>query len=314
MARLGSLVCLSWLVATPLLCKRVNWKSILEVQSALASADEKDKAIATDESTASSHPSDDTDESDPTTPLTSSGFQRQSWCQWVQGWRDWATGATAIATGSMGGPRRVAIFADYDGCWDLPCAASQPGSQLLKNMTTKWEAKVEDTINRHTVENVNKLVMTFVREKIIRNASEVTLFIGSNRQCDELEELNQEFNKNGHALTELRNLAKRFGWKFNPARLADRMPAPQVARIFRSGSDNLKLEMVHNLFKELHSETDVYFFDDAPDYLFKALKEARIPPHIHFHIVYFDYAPMFEPKLVRENYDEQLALLGNRTR
>lgn len=297
MARLGCLVCLSCLIATPLLCKRKTWKSIQEFQTVLSNANEMEKAVDPDESTASSDHANLTDS-------VTSGFQRQSWRQWAQSWREWATAA----------PRRVAIFADYDGCWDLPCAASQPGSELLESMTTDFEAKVEDTNNTHTVENVNDLVMTFVKEQIIKGASEVTLFIGSNRQSDELEEMNEERNRNGKALTELSKLAKHVGWKFNPARLADIMPSPQVAEIFRLGSDKLKLEAVHHLFKELHTETHVYFFDDVPDYLVYTLNEAIIPPHIHFHIVYFDYAPLFEPELVRENYNVQLAILGNRSR
>lgn len=183
--------------------------------------------------------------------------------------------------------KTVAIFADYDGCWDFAAAANN-NPELLENMNRSIEEMClrDNKSPLYTVEQVNDMLMDFVDE-ITMDAKRVILFVGSNRQSEGIELINIDHHKNGHSMNELRKLAAVKGWEFNDARLDKEIGNAAVQDTFKKGSAVLKREMAENNFKELDSDTEVYFFDDVKNYLDKTLHGAKIPSHIHFHTVWF---------------------------
>eukprot|EP00930_Biecheleria_cincta_P057158 TRINITY_DN43130_c0_g1_i1.p1 TRINITY_DN43130_c0_g1~~TRINITY_DN43130_c0_g1_i1.p1 ORF type:complete len:353 (+),score=43.50 TRINITY_DN43130_c0_g1_i1:61-1059(+) len=181
--------------------------------------------------------------------------------------------------------RTVAIFADYDGCFDITSASNMENSSQFRLHLEKMLAR-EKKPKLHSVEEMQELLMGFVH-KITAGASEVILFIGSNRQSEDIEQNCMFHNKNRHCKTSLQELASQENWTFNQARLDEVLPPK--ADDWSEGSKHLKRLMAEHNFRKLKGPTDVYFFDDVEPYLQSTAESADIPQNINFHTVHFSW-------------------------
>lgn len=181
--------------------------------------------------------------------------------------------------------RTVAIFADYDGCFDIMSAANIETRSPFRLHLEKMLAR-EKKAALHTVEEMQELLLGFLH-KITAGASEVILFIGSNRQNEDIEQSGIFRNKNGHCKTSLQEFAHQKHWTFNEARLDDVIPPK--ADDWSEGSKHLKRLLAEHNFKKLEGPTDVYFFDDVEDYLKATAETADIPDLVNFYTVHFSW-------------------------
>jgi len=192
----------------------------------------------------------------------------------------------------------VAIFADYDGCWDV-----------ISETNPKANEEVFQAVGAN---------YTFVKDILesaiasITHNKKVTLFVGSNRQSSQLNNFNNERNQNGLALGKdgfferwaEKNQTK--GWSLNKALLSDGDASFSSWGNGRASpwgvgekDEDLKVRIAENNFKYLNGadKIDVFFFDDKAHYLEHVRKTAKVPPHINFYTVHYDwYSYVFEGK------------------
>jgi len=190
----------------------------------------------------------------------------------------------------------LAIFADYDGCWDV-ITETNPNA----NEGVFLAAGANYTFVKGILESA---IASITHDK------KVTLFVGSNRQSSQLDNFNSENNQNGLALGKdvsferwaEKNLTK--GWSLNKALLSDGDTSFSSWGNDRASpwgfgerDEDLKVRIAENNFKYLNcaNKIDVFFFDDKADYLEHVRKTAKIPQHINFYTVHYDwYSYAFE--------------------
>jgi hypothetical protein len=179
--------------------------------------------------------------------------------------------------------RTVAIFADYDGCWDV---ISETNPLANEKVFQTEGARLERAIAS------------------ITRGKKVILFVGSNRQSSRIDNFNNGHNRNGLALGKDGSFErwaekhKTKGWSLNKALLSDGdtpfsswgkdRPSPWG---FSEKDEDLKVRIAENNFKYLNctDKIDVFFFDDKADYLEHVRKTAKIPQHINFYTVHYDW-------------------------
>jgi len=130
------------------------------------------------------------------------------------------------------------------------------------------------------------------------------LFVGSNRQSAQIDNLNNERNQNGLALGNNGSFErweekyKTKGWTLNKALLSDGDTSfsswcneSACSWRFNGKDQDLKVRIAENSFKHLNctDKTDVFFFDDKSDFLEHVRKNAEIPEHINFYTVHYDW-------------------------
>mmetsp|Transcript_117819 Transcript_117819/g.229100 ORF Transcript_117819/g.229100 Transcript_117819/m.229100 type:complete len:374 (+) Transcript_117819:51-1172(+) len=186
----------------------------------------------------------------------------------------------------------VAIFADYDGCWDI--------------ISRTNIRKGESWFNQATPKHNYKTCTSPLRKKIkdITAGKRVILFVGSNRQSWEDDDHNNEQNNNGLALgtdNAFERWVQEFGglenncWELNTALLSDnKQPCSSWNKRRESpwaswSSEKTKTKLLENGIKQLLLEdhVDLYFFDDHADYLQHVRKYARIPPNMQLYTIHY---------------------------
>jgi len=184
----------------------------------------------------------------------------------------------------------VAIFADYDGCWDV-ISETNP-------------------LANEEVFQANGANYTFVKDVLesaiasITHDKDVILFVGSNRQSPQMDILNNKLNQNGLALGKNGSFErwaetkKTKGWSLNKALLSDgNVPFSSWDSDGASSwrpvekEKDAKVRIAENNFKYLNcnGKVDVFFFDDKANYLEHVRKTAKIPQHINFYTVHYDW-------------------------
>eukprot|EP00928_Gymnodinium_smaydae_P040448 TRINITY_DN27432_c0_g1_i2.p1 TRINITY_DN27432_c0_g1~~TRINITY_DN27432_c0_g1_i2.p1 ORF type:complete len:313 (+),score=46.98 TRINITY_DN27432_c0_g1_i2:128-1066(+) len=210
-------------------------------------------------------------------------------------------GNTALAAASAGQKRTrprppwapvLAIFADYDGCWDI----ISPTNQMARprRLTRMEEEQVK--LLRSSVAYLSRK-----RERII-------IFVGSNRQDHRVDQFNAYRNGNGLALGTgggFERLVADYaeeGWELNKALLADGDEPFSAwnnqSKIFDwVNGEEAKRELVENNLQQLREleSVDVYFFDDVDYYLNYVRYHADIPRNVNFYTVLFN--PYLSPSL-----------------
>jgi len=180
--------------------------------------------------------------------------------------------------------KNVAIFADYDGCFDIISPSNLAGAKMDKMFDY---AKVIDRLI-YPRSHAEKMLTAFLDE-ITADAAQVTLFSGSNRQSRRIDESNAVQNDNGLATTGLKQLAEDRKWHFESNLLEDAGKNPKKIMKTVGGSSEIKKLLVENNFKFLTRPTEVYFFDDIERYLKYAREKAKIPENIELKTVHFDW-------------------------
>jgi hypothetical protein len=181
-------------------------------------------------------------------------------------------------------PRTVAIFADYDGCFDLISPSNPSGA----NTDKMFDKAKKSGASIHPRSHAERLLTDYLG-KITEGADRVILFSGSIRQSRQADELNALANGNGLARTGLEQLAERYGWEFNPVLLEDIGTTPRTILKTPHGSCKLKQMLVENNLTCLTGPTEVYFFDDVGKQLDYVRANAEIPDKIRLHTVLFDW-------------------------
>jgi hypothetical protein len=181
-------------------------------------------------------------------------------------------------------PKTVAIFADYDGCFDLISPSNPTGGDIDKMFADAEKLG----INLHPKSYAEHLLTDFLGN-ITDGADHVILFCGSNRQCRRTDEFNARSNGNGLASIGLKRLAEKNGWQFNPVLLEDVGANPNDIMNTPGGSSKIKQMLAENNFTCLTGPTEVYFFDDVQEYLNYVRFHAKIPRNIELKTVLFDW-------------------------
>jgi len=189
----------------------------------------------------------------------------------------------------------VAIFADYDGCWDIISQVNP------KQANERW-------FDKNTPNKSYKQVTLPLRKKIeeITAGKRVVLFMGSNRQSWEDDTYNYENNGNGLALgkgNSFESWVQEYGglenncWELNTALLSDdeqpcsswndQRESPWVGW----SQEKTKTKLLENGIKQLLLEdhVDLYFFDDHAEYLEHVRLNARIPPNMQLYTIHYDW-------------------------
>jgi len=184
----------------------------------------------------------------------------------------------------------VAIFADYDGCWDVISET---------NPLANEEAFQKEGANYTFVKGILESAIAS-----ITSDKKVILFVGSNRQSSQLDDHNNERNNNGLALGKNGSFErwteknKTKDWSLNKALLSDGdTPFSSWGNDrespwrFGEKDEDLKVRIAENNFKYLDctDKMDVFFFDDKANYLEHVRKTAKIPQHINFYTVHYDW-------------------------
>jgi len=180
--------------------------------------------------------------------------------------------------------KTVAIFADYDGCFDIISRSNLAGAKMDKMFDYAKQ------INRllYPRRHAEKMLTDFL-DKITADAGQVLLFSGSNRQSRKADESNAVQNDNGLAMTGLKGLAEDKGWQFKSILLEDAAKNPKEIMSVVGGSSEIKRMLAENNFTCLTGPTDVYFFDDIEKYLKYTREKANIPENIELKTVHFDW-------------------------
>lgn len=199
--------------------------------------------------------------------------------------------------------RTVAIFADYDGCFDIISPSNQQeANQMLDYADQTGRLK-------NSKQHAQDLLKNCLRD-ITTGAENVVLFSGSDRVSSKVDDFSAAMNGNGLAMAGLRALAEEKGWKFNPNLLEDaglsagKYTPPGLGRFtthdaklddrhpgihHQPGSMEIKRLLVESNFKHLTGLSEVYFFDDVQSNLEYTRDKACIPDHIEFKTVWFDW-------------------------
>jgi len=188
---------------------------------------------------------------------------------------------------------KVAIFADYDGCWDIISA------------TSKWATEYEKEGFQKSYDYVSGLL----KDKIeaITEDKHVILFVGSNRQSYADDSHNAQENSNGRALGAgnafelwVNETWNEYGdcWELNRALLSDNQApcsswdkqneSPWGGKI---SSEQAKVKLLENGIKQLLLEEsmDIYFFDDDAGLLDYVRANAWIPPGMRLKTIQYDW-------------------------
>lgn len=190
---------------------------------------------------------------------------------------DWS--AEAVLKKGTHCRKTVAIFADYDGCFDIISPSNPKGAKM--DQMFDYAAEVGALI--HPKKYAENLLTDYLKQ-ITAGADEVILLSGSNRQCRRSDTANSVQNDNGLAVPGLKQLAKQSGWDFDAHRLED------VGMDTGTITDKeIKRALVENNFTRLPGPTEVYFFDDVPKYLKYVRDFAEIPADIEMKTVLFDW-------------------------
>mmetsp|Transcript_13429 Transcript_13429/g.23131 ORF Transcript_13429/g.23131 Transcript_13429/m.23131 type:complete len:283 (+) Transcript_13429:105-953(+) len=180
--------------------------------------------------------------------------------------------------------KTVAIFADYDGCFDIVSPSNLAGAKMDKMFD------YAEQIGRllHPRKYAQKLLEDFLKE-ITADAEKVVVFSGSNRQSHKADEFNSVQNDNGLAMVGLKKLAEEKGWEFDANLLEDVGLNPSDIMNSVGGSSKIKQMLAENNFKHLKGPTTAYFFDDVEKYLKFTRVNATVPENIEFKTVLFDW-------------------------
>jgi len=180
--------------------------------------------------------------------------------------------------------KTVAIFADYDGCFDMISPSNPAGAKMDKMFD------YAEQIGRllHPRKYAQKLLEDFLKE-ITADAEKVVVFSGSNRQSHKADEFNSVQNDNGLAMVGLKKLAEEKGWEFDANLLEDVGLNPSDIMNSVGGSSKIKQMLAENNFKHLKGPTTAYFFDDVEKYLKFTRVNATVPENIEFKTVLFDW-------------------------
>mmetsp|Transcript_61433 Transcript_61433/g.116117 ORF Transcript_61433/g.116117 Transcript_61433/m.116117 type:complete len:283 (-) Transcript_61433:77-925(-) len=180
--------------------------------------------------------------------------------------------------------KNVAIFADYDGCFDIISPSNLAGAKMDKMFDYAKQIHRLIYPRRHA----EKMLTEFLDE-ITADAAQVILFSGSNRQSRKADESNAMQNDNGLAMTGLKELAAERKWQFQSNLLEDSGTNPSKIMNAKGGSSEIKKQLAENNFRFLTGPTDVYFFDDIEKYLKYTQEKATIPENIELKTVHFDW-------------------------
>mmetsp|Transcript_75419 Transcript_75419/g.133509 ORF Transcript_75419/g.133509 Transcript_75419/m.133509 type:complete len:353 (-) Transcript_75419:415-1473(-) len=180
--------------------------------------------------------------------------------------------------------KHVAIFADYDGCFDIISPSNPAGAKMDKMFA--YAKQIDRLI--YPRDHAEKMLTNFLDE-ITADAAQVTIFSGSNRQSRKADESNAVQNDNGLAMTGLKGLAEDKGWQFKSILLEDAAKNPKEIMSVVGGSSEIKRMLAENNFTCLTGPTDVYFFDDIEKYLKYTRDTANIPDNIELKTVHFDW-------------------------
>mmetsp|Transcript_1261 Transcript_1261/g.2443 ORF Transcript_1261/g.2443 Transcript_1261/m.2443 type:complete len:361 (-) Transcript_1261:95-1177(-) len=180
--------------------------------------------------------------------------------------------------------KHVAIFADYDGCFDIISPSNLAGAKMDKMFDYAKQIHRLIYPRRHA----EKMLTEFLDE-ITADAAQVILFSGSNRQSRKADESNAMQNDNGLAMTGLKELAAERKWQFQSNLLEDSGTNPSKIMNAKGGSSEIKKQLAENNFRFLTGPTDVYFFDDIEKYLKYTQEKATIPENIELKTVHFDW-------------------------
>lgn len=211
----------------------------------------------------------------------------------------------------------AAIFADYDGCFDIinPKLAEYDGT--MKNSPAWFEKpKTGYPAGNGAERDIAVTVLNNFLDEITRDRERVILFVGSNRQSlkfDRVMKRTHGFAAIGEGGFEA--IAAARGWQLNKALVADAgvygsawtdASKAQPIEIDQYTSEideqNLKVMMCNNNLAELqkpewggNDKVDAYFFDDGAKYLSAARGEVRgvipvtIPANVKFYTVQYDW-------------------------
>lgn len=168
----------------------------------------------------------------------------------------------------------VAIFADYDSCFDFYCMTDDEFQLCLRRFPQPYQGMID---RGKTMEVVDRYL-----DQITEGAAEVVLFSGSNRQFPDMEAGNAARNGNGLSRERLACLAADRGWRWNNAWLAhggfeSYSDWSYLQQEDRSESmRKMKLDMLNNNLQTLageyqdsdsHVDLRVYYFDDLMEYV-----------------------------------------------
>lgn len=208
--------------------------------------------------------------------------------------------------------RKVAIFADYDSCFDVVNPLIQDHKE-----TTKYSRAYFKYWNVLDKRDAAVKILDSFLEEVCKDAT-VYLFVGSSRQSLAFDKIlgrnNGGFEAIGGGAYEA--IAADRGWTMNYALLADvpnnvprwckdsegagwndlakRQPIePGDSRTTKEDDQRLKLMMVENNFLQLPAEefgeVDCYFFDDRNEFLDYTRERCKIPSNINFYTVRWDF-------------------------
>lgn len=189
---------------------------------------------------------------------------------------------------------KVAIFADYDACWDI---LVPPRGLYIRfrpeelGEVEAWKDTAEGFLKR-AIDNITA-------------GREVTLFVGSNRQSQGLDATRTTDYKNGRALGQggaFEQLAEKLHFKLNKALLSDGLEPfsgwnnSEALDPWGKGEADrdLKVRIVRNNFKQLNGtgNVSVFFFDDMSEFLDYVREKVRVELEnntIKFYTVHYDW-------------------------
>ncbi|MFI4919153.1 MAG: hypothetical protein ACHP65_06330 [Legionellales bacterium] len=201
-------------------------------------------------------------------------------------------------------PRKpiLVLSLDYDGCTDI-----------LFPELSKQETPPEV---HQKVSNLTEKFHAFVDAKALEADANVMVYVGSNRQSQQINKLNAK-KGNGCCFTNLQTLCKDKGWYFNPLLMADiqNKQVPGSAILDASLTCNIEenkiclieTQLADIAMKYPEAQVNYYFFDDDPPgkNIFLSLREHyleygninKVPNNICLHLVQLDwYAAIVEQR------------------
>eukprot|EP00440_Ansanella_granifera_P049221 gb/GFBE01053330.1/.p1 GENE.gb/GFBE01053330.1/~~gb/GFBE01053330.1/.p1 ORF type:complete len:443 (+),score=52.70 gb/GFBE01053330.1/:1-1329(+) len=234
----------------------------------------------------------------------------------------------------------VAIFADYDGCFDYISPTATYSWPVMIQHRNKYPAPKTGM----SWEFIARMLITSL-EVITRDRKKVVLFIGSNRQTVMSDLRNADAHRNGSCRLAYEIIAKERGWELNRAMLADhedelqnmdsaahQLLDPQwfahSSREWKHGrqwpltdadkecntlsvsGDRLtKKLLISNGLGQLMKtypgrKIDVFFFDDRIPLLNHVRTAVATPPNIKLYTVWYDYVTFYKGPIGQEEEGE----------
>lgn len=208
---------------------------------------------------------------------------------------------------------KTAIFADYDGCWDIIS-----GSNKGKGSASWFDDMIEKGLfppsrdHSFVVGFLKKALTAITKDK---EGTDISLFVGSNRQAVDIDNFNANKWNNGHALGEdgafelwenygIEGVPSVAGWKLEKTLIADNVwdggrdgsAWTDGVKTFGALEDKrIKLLLAYNNIRFLtakygrNTPIDVYFFDDKRSYLNHVRYNIKLPPQVRLFVVYYDW-------------------------